>query len=254
MKRTDHPDNKHYTWLQERYVICRRALAEWKASGKEVPVEVWGLGLEFEPMTYDDAVVFADEMSTLIMEFNQVLWEQFPYCRQCGGQCCAYHPTIFELDLLLLALRERELPVLPDEINATKEDCIYLTKEGCAWPPHYRPLRCWTFFCLGQDDSDRRPPKMLKLKAVMDLPKIWEALNGVLDMWLPATVHYWADADSNLPIVLVDLPEYLQGLGILPIDLDEILFDALHDVFLNPLGAAFPDIDSWSEPEDDEDY
>jgi hypothetical protein len=181
MRRTDHPDNELYTWLQERDVVCRRALAEWQASGKEIPVEVMGLGVEFDPMTYDDAVVLADEMSTLIVKFNGVLWEKFPYCRQCGGHCCThYHPSISEMDLLMLALCERELPVLPDEIDATKEGCIYLTKEGCAWPPDYRPLRCWTFFCLGQDDPDRRPPE--KLRGLVDLPKIWEALNDVLDM------------------------------------------------------------------------
>jgi hypothetical protein len=98
------------------------------------------------------ALAFVGSLSDMLTEYNRVLWDEFPYCRTCYGQCCVLDATrVTAFDCIALALLGDALPVLPDRITADAQTCIYHAAGGCAWPADWRPVKCWLFYCaLGE--------------------------------------------------------------------------------------------------------
>lgn len=127
------------------FAQCQAAIAQWQASDKPIPVERYGL-----TWTPAKARRFVADVAQLFQAYNQVLWENFSYCRQCGGQCCVVGASDVRLfDLLAVALLHERAPHLPERIAANAQACIYLNGQQCSWPGSWRTVKCWSFYCLG---------------------------------------------------------------------------------------------------------
>ena len=145
MELTQHPEYPAYLRDRETDRRGRLALAAWVGGGTMLPVSASSLR-----WTVEGARGFVRALSLFFHAYNHVLWDRFPYCRRCGGGCCvvgASRVTVF--DVLALALLGHSVPDLSAEIKGTARDCIYLAGNACAWPAEWKPLKCWSFYCLG---------------------------------------------------------------------------------------------------------
>lgn len=140
-----------------RYERLCQAVRQWRASGVILRVD---LDLDGQVQHHEwspaDAERLAQTLAQALEEHNRIIWHDFPYCRRCGGSCCAdrsgeNNEAEFtdEVSLLLLALLDRPAVTLPPAIAAAATDCIYRTPQGCLWPPVGRPLSCALFYCPG---------------------------------------------------------------------------------------------------------
>ena len=226
MKLSQHPQYREYMWDRKTDRRYRKALNDWKASRKPLthpddPSQVW---------TFERAQLFARQLAEMVQEYNRVLWTQFPYCAQCGGKCCEkYDVGVSETDSLILALLGLPSPVLPQEIEATDQDCIYRTASGCAWPAEWKSPICWTFYCLGKP------------------PLVGKRVDGRYDDIASAAYQEVGDA---LTLVLLDLlPDTLWpardelAAESDPQDLANLFGDVLFDVFLLPFNERYRIID-----------
>ncbi len=164
-------------------------------------------------------------LSHLFQAYNRVLWEQFPYCRQCLGGCCVLDATfVGPFDALALALLGERVPALPARIPATERDCIYHLAEGCAWSPWWRPIKCWSFYCLGRA-REQLPDALGERRAALT-----EALAGVILDLLPEPLRrYEAATGDRLVAHLGD-----------PVELAGAFGAALAGVVAAPFAARYP--------------
>jgi hypothetical protein len=219
MELTQHPEYDMYVRAREAERRCRQAIAAWWASGEPIVVPEYALR-----WTFQEAQAFVRSLACMFQAYNRVLWEQFPYCRRCGGQCCTLHAThIGTFDLMAMALLGQTTPTLPERIRATERDCIYLTATGCAWPVEWRPIKCWAFYCaLGEDNS-----------------ALVEELEQVILAFTPEPLRRYEVAWGD-PLVA-----YLDD----PVDLAEALNDALFEIFVAPFNDRLPVIEDTLPPD-----
>jgi hypothetical protein len=160
-------------------------------------------------------------MGRLFRKYNLVLWQTFSYCRRCQGGCCvagASQVTVF--DALALALLDEPFPDLPS--RAAAEDCIYLGAQGCRWPQTWRPIKCWSVYCLGSGDWELDA-------ADVRYQEITAALGDVVRRWLPGRLRT-AEADGPSPYVA-----FLSD----PISFAESIGATLFDLFVEPFAANY---------------
>ena len=209
-----HPEYDLYHRDAALVAACRHAVDAWIEGGEVIYAAG---GVRWTP---DRARAFVGEIGSLFRRYNLVLWQSFDYCRRCGGGCCvrgASQVTVF--DALALALLAQPFPELA--ARAGGGDCIYLGAQGCRWPAQWRPIKCWSFYCLGSGDweidaTDAR------------YAGITQALQDVVSEHLP---HYLQGEErgGNAP-----LAQFLTD----PIAFADALGAALFELFVAPFAAA----------------
>jgi hypothetical protein len=212
-------------WLEQQERVCRDVLSRWKSGGEIIKVP--DLDIRW---TYERAVRFAQELSTLIQAYNHLLWHSpISYCPQCGGQCCkAFDPHVGQVDVLMTLLLGLPLPtldrVIDDETDSPRGECVYRTSSGCAWPEQWRPAYCWSYFCPGKNRSK---------------PIGWEGLvldlDTTIEAHLPAELQLWNETQGGLTLFV----SYYLDQIVDPLDFAEVLEDALCEIFLFPLQERF---------------
>ena len=229
MQLTQHPQYQLYVWDRELGQQVQEAVATWSANREPIVAEELSLC-----WTFERAQGFARALSLLAREYNRVLWERFPYCGECRGQCCvvdAVQVNVF--DSLVLALLGQSLPALPAEIEATASDCIYRTGRGCAWPAVWKPVKCWAYYCLGRSGSEETRYWHRADASDGRYAAIADELAWVVFEFLPGSLRryqeVWADP----------LDYYLAD----PFDFADALNDALFQVFVSPFDRCYPVID-----------
>jgi hypothetical protein len=229
MQLTQHPNHPIYVQDRQFDQRVREAVAAWEAGPEPASADdlsrLW---------TFASAQKFAHQLSHLTQEYSRVLWERFPYCRQCGGQCCVVNAVKVDVfDSIMLALLGESFPMLPAEIDATARDCVYRTAKGCAWPPTWKPVKCWTYYCLGRSGSE--------------LPRYWHPADS-------ADARYAAIADELTGVILelmplalreyeIDFDDPLEAYLGDPLDFTDALNGALFEVFISPFDHRYPIID-----------
>lgn len=178
---------------------CRDAITRWRASGEAI---VAPGGVSWMPET---ARAFVVAIGRLFKQYNMVLWQQFDYCRRCGGGCCVPGASsVTAFDALALALLEQPFP---EPGTAAARDCIYLGDLGCRWPQAWRPIKCWAFYCLGSGDwtldaADAR------------YAQITEALAAVVGEYLPQAIRARENEEGlALQQFLTDPIAFAEALG-----------------------------------------
>lgn len=220
MKRERHPE--YIQSLRDREILarCEGAVEEWK--GGRVVLEVPEYELSWTP---ESALDLVRELQELFAAYNRVLWERFPYCRACGGQCCVNEAShVGTLDGIALALLDLSLPDLPPDLPVTARDCIYLAGGACRLPAAWRTLKCWSFFCLGGLWDPALPGERYA--------ELVAALQGVLHAGLPEALRRYETVRGER------LAEHLHD----PADFAAALDDALWEVLVGPLGARYPQL------------
>lgn len=210
-----HPEFDRFERDRELVTTCRRAVRRWIDQGTTIRAAD---GVQWTP---ESARAFIEEIGRLFRQYNLVLWRTFSYCRRCQGGCCvvgASQVTVF--DALALALLEEPFPELAP--RAAEADCIYLGAQGCRWPQGWRPIKCWSFYCLGSGDwtldaADER------------YKQITQALQGVVQRWLPGVVREAEKAGR---------PAHQRFLTD-PIAFANALGATLFDLFVAPFSSAY---------------
>lgn len=221
MNLTHHPEYQTcYRRHQALAQGCQSAVAAWRARNEPLPITA--LGIQWTPAT---ARTFVAAVSGLFAAYNALLWQEFHYCRQCGGQCCVVDASdVRPFDLIACALLELTPPLLPDRIAANVHDCIYLAGSQCTWPADWRTLKCWSFYCLGSGPWPLTATLGELHAAVMS------RLQLVVNTHLPAPLRrYEQVAGLNFADHLAD-----------PVAFANILHSACHDLLVAPLHAGFP--------------
>jgi hypothetical protein len=229
MKREQHPEYIQSLRDRETVARCRKAVEAWRASGLRVEVPAYGLS-----WTPASALDLVQELQALFGAYNRVLWEQFPYCRACSGQCCVNEAShVSPFDGIALALLDASLPDLPPDLPVNDRACIYLAGRACALPAAWRTIKCWSFFCLGGLWDPAVP-----------LGERYEELTGALRTVLQARIpevlrRYEQESGDRLADHLHD-----------PADLAAALDDALWELLVGPLHALYPlrDADEGQAP------
>jgi hypothetical protein len=222
MKLSDHPEYLLYLQDRAHYQRCQNAFAIWKASQGTIPVAAYEL-----EWSCARAREFTQELSSLLLAYNQVLWGSFPHCCSCLGQCClrtGVYVAVF--DLLALAWLELPFPELPERITARSFDCIYRGSSGCLWPTEWRTFKCWLFFCSG--------PQVPEASAggIAARRRVARHLQPFLDDRLPAPLHlYERQRGITLSSRLEEPLAFVEALG-----------QALLDLLVGPLAVRFPEI------------
>ena len=130
MKREQHPEYIQSLRDRETVTRCREAVERWKGEGRALEVPAYRLS-----WTPASALGLVHDLQALFAAYNRVLWEQYPYCRACGGQCCvneASHVGLF--DGVAFALLGASLPDLPPDLHTAARACIYLAGRACRLP------------------------------------------------------------------------------------------------------------------------
>jgi hypothetical protein len=220
----EHPAYQSYLRALDADRRCRQAVATWEASGKPLVVEEYSQRWDVER-----ARAFVRSLSGLFGEYNRVLWEQFPYCAGCRGQCCVDGGAfVATFDLLALALLNQPFPAIQDRILARDRDCIYRAPRGCSWPASWRTFKCWFFYCLG-------PEHKLRLEAtVVGYRAIAEKLEAVTLVRLPAELHPF---QAGLVAQLDN-----------PLGFAESLGAALDSIFVGPFRSRYPAVADETRP------
>ncbi len=202
----------------------RTAVTRWQAEGGVVKTAVG-------PWTIAQARHFFLALQEMFQAYNQVLWQAFPYCRQCGGGCCVVGASDGRLlDGLALALLDEPFPVLPAQAANRPSICIYLVDNRCTWPAAWRPLKCAAFYCLGsgQGELEVRDERY---------GRITRQLADVLDDYLPEALRPYA----------ADLREALPD----PIAFADVVATAVGEIFTRAFIARFPDLSPVAERQTD---
>jgi len=233
MKLEGHPEYIQSLRDRETVARCRRAIEEWRAEG--LALEAPAYDLSWTPAS---ALGLVDELRALFHAYNAVLWEQYPYCRACGGQCCVNEAShVGWFDGVAIALLGASLPDLPANLAATDRACIYLAGQACSLPAEWRTIKCWSFFCLGglwarsTTWSDAVPLG----ERYHDLTA---ALRATLHEHLPGALRRYERVHGD-PLI-----DHLHD----PADFAAALEDALWEVLIGPLHARYP-LHDESEPE-----
>jgi hypothetical protein len=202
------------------FAQCQAAISQWQASG--APIVVAPYDLTWMPAT---ALVFVQELAALFQAYNQVLWQHFSYCRQCGGQCCVVAASdVRPFDLLAMALLGETAPHLPERIAATPQACIYLNGQRCTWPTGWRTIKCWSFYCLGSGPWSSTTPLSELYQAVT------RALQQVVAERLPVPLRRY-EARHNM-----SLGDQLDD----PVAFAHVLHTALDALLVAPLQRHYP--------------
>jgi hypothetical protein len=210
-----HPEYRAY--LQDRKTDrrWRQAVAEWVAAARKAegePIEAAAYSLRWTP---GEARAFVRALSQMFREYNNVLWERFPYCRQCDGGCCVVGATRYTpFDAVALALLGHALPALPERIEAGERACRYHTTAGCVWPADWRPLKCWSFYCAQGEPTG----------------PIVEQLEQVVAARLPGALQRYEAVHGEQLIAHLGDPVAFAG----------ALDRALTAVFVEPLARRYP--------------
>lgn len=224
MELAAHPEQRHYRHHQAYWPLCRTAIERWRADSLTIPVAAYNLS-----WTYEGAQVFAHQLADLFQAYNRVMWEHFPYCSACGGQCCVVDASdVRTFDLLAIALLGETPPVLPDRIGAGSRTCIYLaTADGrpcCSWPDRWRTIKCWSFYCLGSKPLAKSADVGESYRALT------AALAAVVAERLPEPLRrYEAVANEILSARLED-----------PVDFSNAVHRALAAIFVDPFLQCYP--------------
>lgn len=195
-------------------------MAAWRADNLPLSVERYGL-----TWRYTDAQRFVTDLARLFHAYNVLLWEHFPYCPGCGGQCCVKDASDVRLfDLLAVALLDQAPPILPVDHTLDKRACIYLVNARCAWPERWRTIKCWSFYCLG---SGPWPPDA-NLGALYQA--VTRQLQQVVEQWLPAPLRRYEAVEA------ISLAAYLED----PVEFANQLHEAVAAIFVAPFCARYP--------------
>ncbi len=177
MKLSEHPEYPRYLRARQTEANCRRALASWR-SGDGAARDGPGSRL----WTPEEGLTFVQSLSRLFTAYNRVLWEEFPYCRTCYGQCCVLDATrVTAFDCIALTLLGYSLPSLPERVGITPRECIYHAPGGCVWPADWRPVKCWLFYCALGDPTH----------------SIVAELQQVLATYLPGALRRYEEASGE---------------------------------------------------------
>jgi len=217
-----HHSEYQTVYLAHQSVVqgCQAAVTAWRASDEALDVAEFSL--QWTPAT---ARTFVNALSHLFQRYNQVLWQDFHYCHQCGGQCCVVDASdVRPFDLIAMALLELTPPVLSERIAANPQDCIYLAGSQCTWPAAWRTIKCWSFYCLGSGPW----PASAALGALYQ--EVTAELQTVVNTHLPdALRRYEQVRQMNFADHLVD-----------PVDFSNTLHTACQTLLVAPLQARFP--------------
>jgi hypothetical protein len=232
MKHEQHPE--YIQSLRDRETVehCLCAVEAWK--DERLALDVPAYELTWTPAS---ALGLVRELQALFAAYNRVLWERFPYCAACGGQCCVNEAShLGPFDGVAMALLDVSLPDLPAE-HASDRACIYLADRACCLPAAWRTLKCWSFYCLGGlwahsiSGSDAVP-------LGERYSELTSALKAVLQAHLRrseccALRRYEEVSGDALADHLLD-----------PADFAAALDDALWEVLIGPLHARYPLLDA----------
>jgi hypothetical protein len=219
MRLSHHPEYSKYLQDREAVQRCERAVAAWRA--EEAPIYADKHGLVW---TSERALEFVRSLVRMFEAYNRVLWEQFPYCRACGGGCCVLDASrLGPFDGIALALLDLPIPVLPDAIATSARGCIYLEGQECTLPRGWRTIKCWSFYCLGGrwDPGVSLGERHGVLAA---------ALKGVVRDRLPEELRQYERLCGESTIAHLDDPT----------DFAHALDDALFEILVGPLHARYP--------------
>ncbi len=221
MKTAHHPEYLAYRRDLRIFQQVQQAVKEWERDCRVIvatrPQMQW---------TYPQAQVFIQSLSSLFQDYNRILWDQFPYCDQCRGQCCGVKASAVQLvDLFALAMLGRSLPLFPDQIQATGRDCIYNAGRRCGWPVEWKTVKCWLFYCLGGGDW------MLGEPVSRHYHKISHELGQLMQARLPEALrNYEIYSGDRFTEHLID-----------PLDLANTFCCAMQRILIDPfLNAFFP--------------
>lgn len=206
-----HPEHGLFHRDAELVAACRDAVGEWREDGEPL---VAPDGVTWTP---EGARAFVEEVGALFKAYNLVLWQTFSYCRRCQGGCCVVGASqVTTFDALALALLDAPFPELAP--RAGESDCIYLGPQGCRWPQAWRPIKCWSFYCLGSGDWE------IDAEDVR-YARITEALQTVVREQLPG---YLQRKEKPLHDFLADPIAFADSLG-----------EALYDIFVAPFASGY---------------
>ncbi len=221
MDLTLHPEyNPVYRYQQRLAQGCQAAVTAWQAGNDLLATAE--PALQWTPTA---AHTFVNGISQLFQAYNGVLWQDFHYCRQCGGQCCVVDASdVRPFDLIAMALLGLTPPVLPSRLAAKPTDCIYLDGAQCTWPTGWRTIKCWSFYCLGSGPW----PATVALGVLHDAVMI--RLQAVVNRHLPLPLRaYETSHQMHFVDSLAD-----------PVLFAHTLHTACHDLLVAPLHARFP--------------
>jgi hypothetical protein len=229
MKLQKHPEYTKY--LQDRETIwrCRQAVDAWRADGETICAARYDLC-----WTHERALNFVRSLVRMFRAYNRVLWEQFPYCRACGGGCCVLDAShVGPFDGIALALLDLSPPLLPEGIAVPARACIYLRGQRCVLPVEWRTVKCWSFYCLG----GRWDPGLSLGEHHGALAR---ALKGVISVLLPEELRCYEQVGGDPLVAHLDDPT----------DLAQALDDALFELLVEPLHARYPLLDEAQAQDD----
>lgn len=223
MELTQHAEY-HTLYLHHQMLAqsCQTAVTAWQNSGETLAVAEFAW--HWTPAT---ARTFVEAISRLFHAYNDVLWQEYTYCRQCGGQCCVMDAAdVRPFDLIAIALLDLAPPHLPQRIAANPHDCIYLAGSQCTWPAEWRTLKCWSFYCLGSGP--------------------WPVTDALGALYAAVTTRLQEVVDAHLPDPLRHY-EVVQGMRFAdhlvdPVDFAHTLHTACHALLVAPLHARFPTV------------
>ena len=222
MRLSQHPEYTKYLQDQETIERCRQAVAAWRTGGEPIWADKYELC-----WTYERASAFVRSLVRMFQAYNRVLWEQFPYCRACGGGCCVLDAShVGPFDGIALALLDLSPPPLPEAVTARERECVYLSGQRCVLPVEWRTIKCWSFYCLG----GRWDPGQSLGEHHGALAR---ALKGVVSVLLPEELRRYEQVRGQTLIAHLDDPT----------DLAQALNDALFEILVEPLHARYPLLD-----------
>lgn len=221
MDLTHHPEYQtRYLSHQMVAVGCQAAVAAWQKSTELLATP--DPALQWTPATARD---FVNELSQLFHAYNGVLWQEFHYCRTCGGQCCVVDASdIRPFDLIATALLDLTPPILAPRLAANPHDCIYLAGAHCSWPDAWRTIKCWSFYCLGSGP--------------------WPANAALGELYQTLMTHLQTVVNRHLPSPLraYETSHQMRFADSLadPVLFAHTLHTACHELLTAPLHARFP--------------
>lgn len=233
----NHPDFSLYSRIQRASADCLTIIQQWRDA--ETIVEVPAYGLQWSPQS---ATIFFRALSTMLVEYNQVLWDGFQYCQLCKGKCCT--DGVIEAaevyDYLALALLNEHLPVLAEQIDTTENTCIYLDGARCTWSQSWRLYKCWSYYCLGPSSvwQNMQDGKHLDQR----YQELHQALIPVINANLPAALKLY---EQRHKLNFADA-------AISPTALAWHLHRGINEVFVFPLSIAYPELQAVLKPHEQE--
>lgn len=221
MDLTQHPEyTTRYLHHQTLAQGCQAAVAAWQHSPETLLTAEPAL-----PWIPATARIFINDIGQLFRAYNDVLWQEFHYCRSCGGQCCVVDASdIRPFDLIATALLDLMPPVLPPRLAAKPTDCIYLAGAQCRWPHEWRTIKCWSFYCLGSGPW----PVNASLGALHGA--IMTRLQVVVEQHLPLPLQRYETSSQ------VRFADHLAD----PVLFAHTFHTACHELLVAPLHARFP--------------